>query len=71
MVKIESVMPVYTGLIAHITFSLSLLAVCHGIMLSCNILFVMSLMKESANAELQGRPDGASQCAERAKNLKR
>lgn len=38
----------------------------NGNVFSSNVLFVMSLMEESANAELQGRPGGARRCARSA-----
>ncbi|EZA52356.1 hypothetical protein X777_09026 [Ooceraea biroi] len=43
----------------------------NGNVFSSNVLFVMSLMEESANAELQGRPGGARRCAWSAAGRKR
>lgn len=65
---------VHTGLGADVAFSLSSLSLSlsrgapryNGNVFSSNVLFVMSLMEESANAELQGRPGGARRYARSA-----
>ncbi|EFN63640.1 hypothetical protein EAG_07418 [Camponotus floridanus] len=59
---------VHTGLSRHSVFALLSRGTprYNGNVFSSNVLFVMSLMEESANAELQGRPGGARRCARSA-----
>lgn len=66
---------VHTGLSADVAFSLLSLSRStpryNGNVFSSNVLFVMSLMEESANAELQGRPGGARRYARCAAGRRR